>query len=209
GRSLWRRPLAWFDHCYGNAHNVPFVVYDLDGDGRAEVITRLQEGNDVFLAVLDGLSGEVLRKTPWTPMVSDLARTSTRLHLAIAYLDGKSPSIITQTGLYENEVLEAFDADLKHLWRFESFAETNGSGSHRIEVADVDGDGRDEVFDGTTLLNPNGKVRWSIYREHADIVSTKHILAGASGRQVFFAVESSANAGAYLVDAASGKQIWK
>jgi hypothetical protein len=209
GRSLWRRPLAWFDHCYGNAHNVPFVVYDLDSDGKAEVITRLQEGNDVFLAVLDGLSGEVLRKTPWTPMVSDLARTSTRVHLAIAYLDGKTPSIITQTGLYENEVLEAFDASLNRLWRFESFEETNGSGSHRIEVADVDGDGRDEIFDGTTLLNPDGKVRWSIYREHADIVSTKHILPGASARQVFFAVESSANAGAYLVDAATGKQIWK
>ena len=209
GRSLWRRPLVWFDHCYGNAHNVPFVIYDLDGDGKAEVITRLQEGSDVFLAVLDGLSGDVLRKTPWTPMISDLARTSTRLHLAIAYLDGRNPSIVTQTGLYENEVLEAFDSSLKRLWRFESLAETNGSGSHRIEVADVDGDGRDEIFDGTTLLNSDGKVRWSIYREHADIVSTKHILPGAGGRQVFFAVESSANAGAYLVDAATGKQIWK
>jgi rhamnogalacturonan endolyase len=209
GRSLWRRPLAWFDHCYGNAHNVPFVVYDVDGNGKAEVITRLQEGNDVYLAVLDGLSGEVLRKTPWTPMVSDLARTSTRLHLAIAYLDGKKPSIVTQTGLYENEVLEAFDGSLKRLWRFESFEETNGSGSHRIEVADVDGDGRDEIFDGTTLLNPDGKVRWSIYREHADVVSTKRILPGTAGRQVFFAVESSVNAGAYLVDAATGKQIWK
>jgi rhamnogalacturonan endolyase len=209
GRSLWRRPLIWFNRCYGNAHNAPFVVYDLDGDGKAEVIARLQEGESVYLAVLNGLTGEVIRKTPWTAMVSDYARTSTRIHLAIAYLDGTHPSIITQTGLYENEVLEAFDANLQRLWKFESFGETNGSGSHRIEIADVDGDGRDEVFDGTTLLNPDGKVRWSIYREHADIVSIKHILPGAPGRQVFYAIESSANAGAYLVDAATGKLIWK
>jgi rhamnogalacturonan endolyase len=73
----------------------------------------------------------------------------------------------------------------------------------------VDGDGRDEVFDGTTLLNPDGTVRWSIYREHPDIVSIKHILPGAKDRQVFYAVESSVHAGAYLVDAKTGKIQWK
>jgi rhamnogalacturonan endolyase len=209
GKSLWRRPLVWHDHCYGNANNVPVVVYDLDGDGKAEVIARLQEGDAVYLAVLDGLTGRVLRKTKWTEMVSDLARTSSRIHMSIAYLDGKHPAIVTQTGLYENEVIEAFDGRLNRMWRFNSFAETNGSGSHRIEIADVDGDGRDEVFDGSTLLNPDGTVRWSIYREHADIVSTKHILPNARDRQVFYAIESNPHAGAYLVDAKTGKIIWK
>ena len=209
GKSLWRRPLADYNHCYGNAHNVPVIAYDLDGDGRAEVIVRLQEGDNVYLAILDGLTGNVIRKTKWTGMVSDHARTSTRLHLAIAYLDGKHPAIINQTGLYENEVLEAYDVDLQRLWRFESFGPTNGSGSHRIEVADVDGDGRDEVFDGSTLLNPDGKVRWSIYREHADQVSVKHILPNSPDRQVFYAIESNPHAGAYVVDAKTGREIWK
>src|SRR5947209_5940718 len=31
GKSLWRRPLADYNHCYGNAHNVPVIAYDLDG----------------------------------------------------------------------------------------------------------------------------------------------------------------------------------
>jgi len=209
GRSLWRRPLVFHDHCFGSSSNVPVVVYDLDGDGKAEVAVRLQEGDAVFLAVLDGMTGRVLRKTPWTKMVSDFSKSSTRIHMSIAFLDGKSPAIITQTGLYENEVFDAYSADLKKLWTFKSFSETSGSGSHHIDIADVDGDGRDEVFDGTTLLNPNGTVRWSIYREHPDIVAVKRILPGVKDRQVYYAVESSMHAGAYLVDAKTGKIIWK
>ncbi|MBI4875632.1 MAG: SUMF1/EgtB/PvdO family nonheme iron enzyme, partial [Acidobacteria bacterium] len=209
GRALWRRPLVWHDHCFGNANNVPTVVYDLDGDGRAEVITRFQEGDKVYLAVLDGMTGRLRRKTPWRDIVTDKSGTSTRIHMAIAYLDGKRPSIITQTGLYENEVFEAFDASLKKLWTYESFGETNGSGSHHVDVADVDGDGRDEVFDGTTCLNPDGTLRWSIYRLHPDIVAVKHILPNSKDRQVYYAVESSTHAGAFLVDAKTGKILWK
>jgi rhamnogalacturonan endolyase len=209
GRSLWRRPLVWHDRCFGNANNVPVVVYDLDGDGKAEIISRLQEGDAVYLAVLDGMTGRVRRKTPWREMISDFSKSSTRIHLSIAYLDGKSPAIVTQTGLYENEVLDAYDVELKKLWEFKSFAETNGSGSHHIDIADVDGDGRDEVFDGTTLLNPDGTVRWSIYREHPDIVAIKHILPNRKDRQVFYAVESNVHAGAYVVEAKTGKIIWK
>ncbi len=209
GRSMWRRPLVRHDHCFGNANNVPVAVYDLDGDGRAEVICRLQEGETVYLAVLDGMTGRVARKTPWTKMLTDHAGSSTRIHLAIAYLDGKTPSIVTQTGLYENEIFDAYNGRLERLWTFRSLAETNGSGSHHVDVADVDGDGRDEVFDGTTLLNPDGSVRWSIYRQHPDIVAVKHILPGVRDRQVFYAVESGTHAGAFVVDAKSGKIIWK
>jgi rhamnogalacturonan endolyase len=209
GRALWRRPLVHHDHAFGNANNVPVVVYDLDGDGKAEVICRLQEGDKVYLAVLDGMTGNIRRKTPWTDMATDFAKSSTRIHLSVAYLDGKTPALVTQTGLYENEIFDAFDANLRKLWQFRSFAETNGSGSHHIDIADVDGDGRDEVFDGTTLLNPDGTVRWSIYREHPDIVAIKHILPGVKDRQVFYAVESNVHAGAYLVDAKTGKIQWK
>ena len=209
GRSLWRRPLVRHDQCFGSANNVPFNVFDLDGDGKAEVIARLAEGEQVYLAVLDGMSGRILRKTPWTGMVSDFAKSSTRIHMSVAMLDGRRPAMVTQTGLYENEVVDAYDAGLKHLWKFESFAETNGSGSHHLDIADVNGDGRDEVLLGTTVLNPDGTLRWSIYREHPDIVAVNRFLPGRPGRQVYYAVESNVHAGAYLVDAASGAIVWK
>ena len=209
GKSIWRRPLVHHDQCFGNANNSPALLYDLDGDGKAEVIARLQEGDTVYLAVLNGLTGQVIRKTPWTPLVSDLSRSSTRINLGIAYLDGVHPAIITQSGLYENEIFTAYDANLKQLWQFKSFAETNGSGAHYIAIADVDGDGKDEVFDGSTCLNSDGTVRWSIYAGHPDEVMIKRILPNRPGRQVFYAVEDNTNAGAYVVDANTGRVIWK
>jgi len=209
GRYLWRRPLVWHDYCFGSASDVPVNVYDLDGDGKAEVICRFQEGETVYLGILDGLTGRPLRKTPWPEMLTDFAKSSTRIHLSIAYLDGKRPAIVTQTGLYENEVFVAYDANLNKLWEFKSTGETNGSGSHHIDIADVDGDGKDEVFDGTTCLNSNGTVRWSIYRQHPDIVALRDFLPERPGLEVYYVVESNVHAGAYLVDANNGKIIWK
>jgi len=55
--------------------------------------------------------------------------------------------------------------------------ETNGSGGHKIEVADVNGDGNQEIIYGTTCLNPDGTMRWSIYRQHPDLISIHGLLA--------------------------------
>lgn len=210
GKSIWRRPLVWHAQCFGSHNNSPVLCYDLDGDGKDEVICRAQEGDQVFLAVLNGMTGETMRKTPWTPLVSDFSRSSTRIVMGIAYLDGVHPAIITQSGLYENEIFTAYDGrDLKQLWQFKSFGETNGSGAHYIVNADVNGDGKDEVFDGCTCINSDGTLRWSIYAGHPDVVAVKHIIPGRPGRQVFIAVEDNTNAGTYVVDADTGKVIWK
>jgi rhamnogalacturonan endolyase len=142
-------------------------------------------------------------------MVSDFAKSSTRIHLSIAYLDGTNPAVITQTGLYENEVFTAYNNTLNRLWQFNSFAETNGSGGHKIEVVDVDGDGKQEIFNGTTCINSDGTLRWSIYKQHPDIVSIHDYLPKRPGLEVFYIIESSVHAGVYLVDANSGEIIWK
>ena len=209
GRFLWRRALMNWDDCFGNPNNVPAMIYDLDGDGRGEAITRLEEAGVVYLAVLDGMTGRTLAKTPWAKMLTDHSRTSSRIHMAIAYLDGRSPAIITQTGIYENELVDAYDSRLRHLWQYRSVAETSGGGSHHLEIADVDGDGRDEVFCGDNAIGPDGKLRWSLYRQHPDVVLIQHILPGARNRQVFFGFERELDAGVYLVDARTGELIWK
>jgi rhamnogalacturonan endolyase len=209
GKSIWRRPLVWHAQCFGSHNNSPVLLYDLNGDGRDEVICRAGEDGQVYLAVLDGMTGETLRRTPWTPLVSDFSRSSTRIVLGIAYLDGKNPAIITQSGLYENEIFTAYDGNLKQLWQFRSFGETNGSGAHYIVAADVNGDGRDEVFDGGTCINSDGTLRWSITVGHPDVVAVKHIIPNRPGREVFVAVEDNTNAGAYVVDANTGKVLWK
>lgn len=210
GKQLWRRPLIDYEHSYGNANNSPVLIYDFDGDGKAEVAARMLVNGSVDLVILDGMTGKLRRRTPWPEMATDHSGTSTRVHMSVAYLDGKRPSLITQTGLYENERFHAWDpATLGQIWEFNSDGATSGSGSHHIDIADVDGDGRDEVFNGTTLLNPDGTMRWSLYRAHPDIVAIKHILPGVKTRQVFYVVETSTHAGAYLADAATGRLIWK
>lgn len=209
GRSLWRKNICFHDHCYGSANNVPFNVWDMDGDGKDEIITRLQLGDSVFVTILDGMTGDIKCKAPWPDMATDNRRSSTRIHLSVGYLDGVHPAVVTQTGLYENEIFVAFDSNLKKLWQFDSFAETNGSGGHKIEMADVDGDGKQEVFNGTTCLNNNGSIRWSIYRQHPDIVSIHDFLPDRPGLEVYYVVESNAHAGVYMVDADSGEVIWK
>ena len=103
---------------------MPFNVWDMDGDGRAEVITRLQIGDAVFVAILDGMTGHVKYKAPWTPIATDHQGSSTRIHLSVAYLDGVHPAVVTQSGLYENEIFTAYDAQLKPMWQFKSMRAT-------------------------------------------------------------------------------------
>lgn len=209
GRSLWRKDIASHENIFGSANNAPFNVWDMDGDGKDEVITLLQIGDQNFVAILDGMSGRIRHQAPWTKMATDLSRSSTRIQLSTAYLNGKTPAVITQTGIYENEIITAYDHQLNKLWDFNSFKETNGSGGHKIEVADVDGDGKQEIVYGTTCLNPDGAVRWSIYRQHPDIISIHDHIPDRPGLEVLFVVESSVHAGVYMVDASSGEIIWK
>lgn len=209
GRSLWRKDIAHHENIYGSAYNCPFNVWDMDGDGKAEIITLLQIDDKNYVAILDGMTGKVKHTHRWPEMVSDFSRSSTRIQMSVGYLDGVNPAVITQTGIYENEVITAFDAQLNHLWTFNSFGPTNGSSGHKVEIADVDGDGKQEVVYGTTCLNWDGTLRWSIYRQHPDIISVQDYLPDNPGLEVFYLVESSIHAGAYLVDASSGKIIWK
>lgn len=209
GKSLWRKNIAYHENIFGSSSNAPFNVWDMDGDKKDEVITLLQIGEQNFVAILDGMSGKVMYKAPWTPMATDLSRSSTRIQMSIACLDGVNPAVITQTGIYENEIITAYDNKLNKLWDYNSFMVTNGSGGHKVEVADVDGDGRDEIVYGTTCLNSDGTFRWSIYRQHPDIISIHDYLPNRPGLEVFYIVESSVNAGVYMVDANTGEVIWK
>jgi rhamnogalacturonyl hydrolase YesR len=209
GRSLWRKDIAWHSNIFGSASNAVFNVWDMDGDGKDEVITLLQEGNDNYIAILDGITGKVLEKTPWDKMETDFFRSSTRIQMSVACLDGKSPAVITQTGIYENEIISAYDNRLNHLWTYKSFMATTGSGGHKIEVADVDGDGKHEIVYGTACLNHDGTLRWALYLQHPDIISIHDYIPERPGKEICFIVESDMHAGIYMVDADTGEIIWK
>jgi rhamnogalacturonan endolyase len=209
GRSLWRKDIAYHDNIFGSASNAVFNVWDMDGDGKDEVITLLQVEDENYLAILDGFSGKVLKKTLWDKMETDFAKSSTRIQMSTGYLEGKTPAIVTQTGLYENEIVSAYDHNLNKLWTYNSFMATSGSGGHKIEIADVDGDGKQEIVYGTTCLNHDGTLRWALYLQHPDIISIHDYIPGRRGLEICFIVESNMHAGIYVVDANTGEIIWK
>ena len=107
---------------------------------------------------------------------------------------------------------EAFTSWGRSLWRRDICDHEFCYGSANnvpFNLWDMDGDGKQEVFDGTTCINHDGSLRWSIYKQHPDIVSIHDYLPERPGLEVFYIVESSMHAGVYMVDANTGEIIWK
>ena len=110
GKFLWRIDLGW--NIETGIWYAPFVVADLDGDGKAEVIAktaprspdyrdpdgRVMAGPE-YLTVLDGMTGEVRAQTDWIPRgapdpVDDYNHFNSRNQIALACLDGRTPCVI-------------------------------------------------------------------------------------------------------------------
>lgn len=176
----------------GDCDNV--TVYDLDGDGRAEVLARTANGVTVtnaagtqvaavsaatetaqFLSVFDGQTGAELARAPipnnWA------AHGPMNCKALIAYLDGKRPSVVLH-GSNRADTLEfyrqvtAWDfrgGALTQRWTWaQNPAVTPGSEAHQLRVADVDNDGKDEICDIGYVLDDNGTQLFTNILTHGD-----------------------------------------
>ena len=162
-------------------HNDGVTVYDLDSDGRAEVVIKsangvvfgdgrtLSFGDNVtqFISVLDGLTGAERARAP---VPTDyLADGPVAGHFGVAYLDGVKPSFIFKA---KNRVgnggfnlfIAAWDFDgtnLAQRWKWLR-GNQNCPDDHQIRIVDVDRDGRDEICDGGYVLDDDGSVLYSL-----------------------------------------------
>jgi rhamnogalacturonan endolyase len=204
----------------------PYLVYDLDGDARAEVYTKYIEGDqrdsdghvraeEEFVARLDGLTGNVTGKAPWpsrTGYVTNTDNHSNRNLMAIAYLDGIHPSLIVHRGIYDLVKSIAYDAGLKKRWYWDSGMEEKKywhAGTHGLFPADVDGDGRDEIVYGSAVLDEYGKGLWTLEMGHCDFSYVGDILPSHPGYEIFYGFETWQDKnGIGLADAATGRFIW-
>ena len=109
GTLLWIYDMGWAIEA--GIWYSPWVVYDLDRDGKAEVYCKAGEGDPrnekglvetgpEYLVKIDGVTGKVVAKTDWISRegYSDYNYYS-RNFLAVAYLDGEKPSLIMQRAL--------------------------------------------------------------------------------------------------------------
>jgi hypothetical protein len=226
GKFLWRFDLGW--SIEQGIWYSPYVVYDLDGDGKAEVALKTGEGDPrdpdgrvqtgpECLTILDGLTGKEKSKIPWPGRDGfENYNYYCRNQMAVAYLDGKTPALLVQRGTYTLIKLYAYefhDGKLRELWHWFSTDETpnwNGQGAHCLRAADVDGDGRDEVVLGSGVIDDNGEGLWCTRLGHPDHVYIGDLDPQRPGLEIYYGLEKAQKAGngVCMVDAATGRILW-
>jgi rhamnogalacturonan endolyase len=227
GTFLWRKDLGqglepgiWY---------TPYIVYDFDGDEKAEVAVKTGPDNvrdsngrvttgPEWCSILDGMTGEEKARADWparNPRFGGYNRTN-RNQMSMAYLDGKTPCLIVARGTYKLMVADAYqyhNRELKQLWHWDGDEENpviRSQGSHSMHPADVDGDGRDEIVLGSVVLDDDGTALFSTGLGHPDVTIVTDIDPDRPGMEIFYSLEQSRDngRGVSLIDARTGQNIW-
>jgi rhamnogalacturonan endolyase len=245
GTQLWRISLG--RNIRAGAHYTQFMVYDFDGDGRAEVAMKTADGTTdaagtvigdaaadhrntagyvltgpEFLTMFDGRTGRALDTIDYVPArgaVTDwgdnYGNRVDRFLGAVAYLDGRRPSLIMSRGYYTRTVVGAWDFEdgaFVQRWVFDSDvagAEYRGQGNHNLAVADVDADGKDEIVFGAMTIDDNGAALYNTNLGHGDALHVGDLDPSRAGLEVFKVMENRASPyGLAAWDAATGAIIW-
>lgn len=246
GTFMWRIDLG--KNIREGAHYTPFIVYDLDGDGKAEIACKTADGTkdgkgkvigsssadyrnsngrvlsgSEYLTIFDGITGAALATTNFDPArgkVSDwgdsYGNRVDRLLAAVAYIDGKRPSLIMTRGYYEKSVLVAWNwrnNKLSKVWKFDTSNSGNsaykGQGNHNLSVADVDNDGKDEIIYGACAIDHDGDGLYTTGLGHGDAMHLSDMDPNRSGLEVWQCHEPKSNpAGSEFRDAKTGRLIF-
>jgi rhamnogalacturonan endolyase len=203
------------------------VIGDPEADYRNDA-GYILEGPE-YLTMFDGISGEALSTVDYVPPRGEdinaiwgdgYGNRVDRFLAGVAYLDGKTPSLVMSRGYYTRAVVATFNFDGNELtqnWVYDSnLDETQsnlyGQGAHSLSVADVDGDGRDEIIFGAATLDDDGTSLYSTGLGHGDALHVTDIIPDNPGLEVFMVHESSSsyiteagNFGVEVHDAATGE----
>lgn len=208
----------------------PFVVYDFNGDGKAEVAlktapetTRRNEQGRVdsgeeYLSVWDGMTGKEIARVDWPERNDRLGNVNrqNRNQIGMAFLDGKTPTILACRGTYKLMMVDAWQLNgnkLERVWRWDGDEENpivRSMGAHNMVCGDVDNDGREEILLGSCMLDDNGTLLWSVGLGHPDKAYLTDIDPNRPGMEVFLCLEPFNNdgRGVCMVDAKTGEQVW-
>jgi hypothetical protein len=163
GELLWTlgRPDAYNDVI---AHDTPFQIHDIDGDGRQEVVLV----RDFRIQVLDGKTGD-LEQWAWMPKAppdNKVRPYEREVGDSIAFFNfsgGPDRRDIMIKDRYRT--FWVFNNRLEQLWSGQ------GQLGHYPYPLDIDGDGRDEMAMGFTVWDDDGTKIWSRaneFKDHSD-----------------------------------------
>ncbi|QRV17793.1 rhamnogalacturonan lyase [Haloterrigena salifodinae] len=173
-----------------------------------------------YLTVFDGETGEALATEDFEPARGDVCdwgdcygNRVDRFLAGAAYLDGERPSILMTRGYYEKTMLAAWDfrdGELTTRWIFDSTdgnQEYEGQGNHQLAIADVDGDGKDEIVYGACVIDHDGTGLYSTGWHHGDALHVGDFDPSRDGLEVFQPHEYG-EYGASFRDAETGELLW-
>jgi hypothetical protein len=209
------------------------TVYDLNGDGKAEVILKIANGVKFpngttftnsdnlrqFIAVIDGMTGNMLANTAFP--TDFLASGSLGTQLGIGYPNGTTPSIYfwgrnRNDDKSFNDVFACWSwtggSTITQNWKLPLAAGASPqAASHQMRIIDVDGDGKDEMATGDFMVNSNGTLRYIlsgvIHGDRFYIAKMDPSRAGLQG----YGIQQNNPSGLleYYYDATTGTVLWR
>ncbi len=182
-----------------------------------------------FISIIDGKTGRELARDNFINRETSSSwgdnywKRACSFRIGVGCFDDTGlPSVVTGRGVYARSVIEAWDwrdGQLTKRWRFDTSKSGKGKdgnpnsyyaaqGNHSLNVADLDGDGFDEVMYGSMAVDEDGVGLWTTRLGHGDANHVGKFLPDREGLQMFHCLETGKTMVA-LHDAKDGKVIWK
>ncbi|MFS0691588.1 rhamnogalacturonan lyase [Streptomyces nitrosporeus] len=177
-----------------------------------------------YLTMFNGRTGAAMGTVDYVPARGTVSSWGDsygnrvdRFLAGTAYLDGSRPSLIMARGYYTRSVIAAWDwrnGTFTRRWTFDTNSSTNagkgydGQGNHQLSVADVDGDGKDEIVYGAMAVDDNGHGLWTTRNGHGDAMHVGDLDPSRAGLEEFKVDEDSSKPSSWMADARTGQILW-
>jgi len=207
----------------------------MTADGRmvARLAGRILTGPE-YLTVFDGMTGKALATKAYDPprgprhdpgftwmaahWGDGYGNRVDRFLAGVAFLDGRRPSMVFGRGYYGRTAIAAWDyrdGQLTERWLFDTDQPCHQDyvdrGNHQLSIADVDGDGRDDVIYGSMAVDADGRGLWTQPLYHGDAMHVGDLDPARPGLEKFGVHEQvgrNGGIGSALLDARTGQILW-